>query len=83
KDHASARYIFTELVPIMHTIFHPADDPLLNNLREDNNDIKPYVPIIPLLLLNGKEIIDTGLTTSVPSYNPRKIAVNIRQLMAG
>ncbi|KAI9447603.1 DNA topoisomerase [Lactarius indigo] len=62
KDHASARYIFTELAPITCTIFHLADDPLLNNLREDDNDIELYMPVIPLLLLNGKEIIDTGPT---------------------
>ena len=64
KDHASARYIFTEPAPITRTIFHPADDPLLNTLREDNDDIEPewYMPIIPLVLINGAEGIGTGLS---------------------
>ncbi|KAI9436960.1 DNA topoisomerase II [Lactarius indigo] len=85
KDHASARYIFTEPAPITRTIFHPADDPLLNYLREDNDDIEPewYMPVIPLLLLNGTEGIGTGWSTSVPSYNPRDVVANIRRLMAG
>ncbi|KAH8981970.1 DNA topoisomerase [Lactarius akahatsu] len=85
KDHASARYIFTEPAPITRTIFHPADDPLLNYLREDNDDIEPewYMPVLPLLLLNGSEGIGTGWSTSVPSYNPRDVVANIRRLMAG
>ncbi len=29
KDHASARYIFTEPAPISRVVFHPSDDPLL------------------------------------------------------
>ncbi|KAI0264983.1 DNA topoisomerase [Gloeopeniophorella convolvens] len=85
KDHASARYIFTEPAPITRTIFHPADDPLLSYLKEDNDDIEPewYMPVIPLVLINGAEGIGTGWSTSVPSYNPREVVANIRRLMAG
>lgn len=72
KDHASARYIFTEPAPITRTIFHPADDPLLNYLREDNDDIEPewYMPVLPLLLLNGAEGIGTGLSHKVQDFTP-------------
>ena len=61
----SARYIFTEPAPITRTIFHPADDPLLNYLKEDNDTIEPewYMPVIPLLLINGAEGIGTGLSS--------------------
>lgn len=64
KDHASARYIFTEPAPITRTIFHPADDPLLNYLKEDNDQIEPewYLPVLPLVLINGAEGIGTGLS---------------------
>jgi DNA topoisomerase-2 len=62
KDHASPRYIFTEPSPIARAVFHSSDDPLLNNLKEDNDTIEPeyYVPIIPLILINGAEGIGTG-----------------------
>jgi DNA topoisomerase II len=68
KDHASVRYIFTEPAPITRTIFHPADDPLLDYLREDNDQIEPewYMPVIPLVLINGTEGICTGLFLSFP-----------------
>ncbi|KAI9430165.1 DNA topoisomerase [Lactarius indigo] len=58
---------------------------LLPNGQEDNDDIEPewYMPVIPLLLLNGTEGIGTGWSTSVPSYNPRDVVANIRRLMAG
>ncbi|KAH9171021.1 DNA topoisomerase [Lactarius sanguifluus] len=41
QDHASTRYIFTELVPITRTIFRPPNDSLLNYLKEENDDIEP------------------------------------------
>ncbi|KAI0297539.1 type II DNA topoisomerase [Multifurca ochricompacta] len=85
KDHASARYIFTEPAPITRTIFHPSDDPLLDYLKEDNDGIEPewYMPVIPLVLVNGAEGIGTGWSTSIPSYNPKDVVMNIRRLMAG
>jgi DNA topoisomerase-2 len=62
KDHASARYIFTEPSPLARTIFHPADDPLLNQQKDDNQVIEPefYLPIIPMVLINGADGIGTG-----------------------
>lgn len=84
KDHASARYIFTELSPMARTLFHTGDDPILNYLKDDTTDIEPewYMPIMPLILVNGAEGIGTGWSTSVPCYNPADIIANIRRLMA-
>jgi DNA topoisomerase II len=62
KDHASARYIFTYPARITRTIFHPADDPLWNYLMDDNDMIEPeyYLPVLPMVLVNGAEGIGTG-----------------------
>lgn len=62
KDHASPRYIFTELAPITRTVFNQHDDALLNFLQDDNMPIEPeyYVPILPMILINGAEGIGTG-----------------------
>jgi DNA topoisomerase-2 len=35
---------------------------------------KFYVPILPLVLINGADGIGTGWSTNIPSYNPREIA---------
>ena len=62
KDHASARYIYTEPSPISRTIFHPSDDALLNPQNEDGQVIEPeyYLPVIPVVLVNGADGIGTG-----------------------
>ncbi|KAF9242373.1 DNA topoisomerase [Melanogaster broomeanus] len=85
KDHASARYIFTELAPLARSMFHPDDGPLLTYLKEDNDWIEPeyYMPVIPMVLVNGAEGIGTGWSTTIPSYNPLDIVANLRRLMAG
>jgi DNA topoisomerase-2 len=63
KDHASARYIFTEPSPLARTVFHPADDSLLNFLKDDNLWIEPewYLPVLPIVLVNGADGIGTGM----------------------
>jgi DNA topoisomerase-2 len=62
KDHASPRYIFTEPSAIARAVLHPQDDPLLTYLKDDNDPIEPeyYMPVIPLVLVNGAEGIGTG-----------------------
>ncbi|KAG2160244.1 DNA topoisomerase [Suillus bovinus] len=85
KDHASARYIFTELSALSRAVFNPADAPLLTYLKEDSDWIEPeyYMPVIPLILVNGAEGIGTGWSTTIPCYNPVDIVDNLRRLMAG
>lgn len=41
KDHASARYIYTELSPITRCLFSEDDDKLLDYLNEDGRSIEP------------------------------------------
>jgi DNA topoisomerase-2 len=80
KDSASPRYIFTQLSPMARHIFNVDDDPLLTYLAEDNQKIEPewYMPILPLVLVNGADGIGTGWMTKIPNYNPREIvAVSI------
>ncbi|XP_052142944.1 DNA topoisomerase 2 [Oryza glaberrima] len=83
KDAASARYIFTLLSPITRSIFPKDDDILLNYLDEDGQSIEPtwYVPILPMVLVNGSEGIGTGWSTFIPNYNPRDIVANLRRLL--
>lgn len=85
KDSASPRYIFTMLSPLARLIFHPHDDALLNFLDEDNQKIEPeyYVPIIPMVLVNGAEGIGTGWSTKIPCHNPHEIIKNLRNMMNG
>lgn len=85
KDAASPRYIFTKLEPITRAIFHPDDDDLLTYNNDDGLSIEPefYVPIIPMVLVNGADGIGTGWSCNVVNYNPRDIIENLRRKIAG
>ncbi|KAL7550823.1 hypothetical protein ACHAWF_014023 [Thalassiosira exigua] len=83
KDHASARYIFTRLEKIARAIFHPDDDDLLAYLNDDGLSIEPeyYMPVIPMVLVNGSEGIGTGWSSNIKSHDPREIISNIRRMI--
>jgi len=83
RDHASPRYIFTYLNPIIRKVFREEDDPILNYLDDDGTPVEPayYLPIIPMVLVNGAEGIGTGFSTQILPYNPLDIIENIKNMM--
>lgn len=85
KDFSAPRYIFTALSEVTRTIFNPLDNPLYTYVQEDEQTVEPqwYLPVIPMLLVNGTEGIGTGWSTNIPSFNPLDIVENIRNLMVG
>jgi DNA topoisomerase II len=85
RDSASARYIFTKIEEITRAIFHPDDTELLTYKTDDGVAIEPefYIPVIPMVLVNGAEGIGTGWSSSVCNYNPREIIQNLRRRIAG
>ena len=72
KDSASERYIFTQLNKLTRLIFRPEDDSVLEYINDDGQFVEPrfYVPIIPMVLINGCKGIGTGFSTDILSYNP-------------
>ncbi|KAJ2777474.1 DNA topoisomerase 2 [Coemansia javaensis] len=83
KDAASARYISTYLSAITRTLFNKHDDSLLETVVDDGKPVEPrwYMPVIPMVLVNGAEGIGTGWSTTIPNYNPADIIANLRRLM--
>ena len=84
-DSASPRYIFTCLEEITPYLFDSRDQPILQYQRDDGKRVEPtfYVPILPMVLINGAHGIGTGFSTDVPMYNPRDIIKNIYQMFDG
>jgi DNA topoisomerase-2 len=72
KDSASERYIFTQLSKYTRFIFPEADDAVLDYNHDDGDPIEPvyYVPILPMVLVNGCRGIGTGTSTNVLCYHP-------------
>jgi len=85
KDSASPRYIFTRQTRLTRVLFNESDDALFDYLDDDGLSIEPrwYLPIIPMILVNGTTGIGTGYSTDIPCYNPMDIVENIRALMEG
>jgi DNA topoisomerase-2 len=75
RDAASERYIFTYLNPITRLIYPEIDDQVLEYLEDDGTIVEPiyYVPIIPMVLVNGTKGIGTGFSTDIMCYNPLQI----------
>jgi len=83
KDSASERYIFTQLNKLTRCIYPEADDKILRYLDDDGTPVEPvyYVPIIPMILVNGSKGIGTGFSTDIMQYNPLQIIMKIRNML--
>jgi DNA topoisomerase II len=80
KDNASERYIYTNLNKITRYIFKKDDDYIINYLNDDGLSVEPsfYIPIIPMILVNGCKGIGTGFSTEIPCFNPLDIIQYIK-----
>jgi len=80
-DSASSRYIHTELNKIVTELFPSRDFPVLEYNDDDGIFVEPkyYVPIIPMVLVNGMTGIGTGFSTSVPKYDVKDIIKNMKR----
>jgi DNA topoisomerase-2 len=83
KDSAQARYIFVKMNELSKIIFNSFDGPVLEPNFEEKDEIEPkfFVPIIPMILVNGIDGIGTGYSTGVPCFNPRDIVANIQSYL--
>jgi DNA topoisomerase-2 len=80
QDSSSPRYIFTRLEKITRIIFPEQDDNILKYLDDDGTPVEPqfYVPIIPMVLVNGSKGIGTGFSTEILCYNPKDIIAYLK-----
>jgi len=85
QDAASPRYIHTYLEDIVFKIFRKEDACLLKHIDDDGDIVEPeyYLPIVPLLAINGSLGIGTGYSTNVPPHKPDEIACLLRKRLDG
>jgi len=85
KDHAAARYIFTKASPLAHALFPAEDEALLEYREDEGKRVEPlyYVPVLPVVLLNGATGIGTGFSTHVPCYAFEQVCEMTRAFVHG
>lgn len=72
---AASRYIFTRKNPILDNIIIDADSNVLIDQEFEGTKIEPrfYIPIIPMLLVNGSEGIGNGFAQKILSRDPKTL----------
>jgi len=82
-DAASPRYVQTMISKLSNLIYNSQDFPLYEYLQEETKSIEPkwYLPIIPMVLVNGINGIGTGFSCKVPKYNPEDIIKCLLELL--
>lgn len=75
KEPGAARYIFSYLSPYFRQLFKKEDDCILEHYMVDGERIEPkfYLPILPLVLINGATGMGTGHACEIKSYHPEQI----------
>jgi DNA topoisomerase-2 len=61
------------------------DDAILQYQEEDGKLVEPrhFLPVIPLVLVNGSSGIGTGWSTTIPSFHPLDLIQYIRDRLEG
>lgn len=75
NENSATRYIFTRKEPILDYIFIKDDMNVLEQQQFEGTTIEPkyFVPIIPLIFVNGTEGISVGFSQLILPRNPRDI----------
>lgn len=82
---AATRYIFTKLSPGYKKIFQPVDNSILEYNDDDGTPIEPkfYLPVLPMVLINGAEGMGTGFATSIMAHNPKSVLEAVKARLNG
>jgi DNA topoisomerase-2 len=79
-DSASPRYIFVK-GELLKSIYNQKDNDVLNYIMDEGDSIEPYyyVPVIPMILVNGGDGIGTGWSCNIPCFNPYDVIKLVRE----
>ena len=69
--------------PVARLIYPEIDDPLYSYNTDDNKMVEPtrYVPIVPMILVNGSKGIGTGWSSDVPNHDIHSCIENIKRML--
>lgn len=75
KEAAAGRYIFTKFSPYFRQLFKKEDDSILEHHVVDGEKIEPkfYIPLLPMMLINGAQGTGTGHACLIMNYHPEQV----------
>ena len=82
---AAGRYIFTCKEDYLDKIFRKEDEALLTEQIFEGDKIEPkfYIPVIPMLVVNGNVGLTTGFTQRILPRNPKDVIKYIEAKLDG
>lgn len=85
EDAAEGRFVYTKLSALTRVIMDACDDGVLIHHERNGKIAEPvvYLPVIPMILVNGCDTHGDGWSTFIPPYNPEEIVDNLRRRMNG
>lgn len=82
---SAGRYIHTKLHSNFRKLFKKEDDDIITYQLSDGLQIEPefYIPILPVILINGSQGIGTGFASKFLNYNPEDIRQYVIASLSG
>lgn len=82
-DAAAARYVSTKLEDIAWILFSEMDEPVLTHMIDDDKEVEYefFMPILPVILINGAAGIASGFSTNIPCHNPKVLSDRIKDML--
>jgi DNA topoisomerase-2 len=84
-EHAASRYLHTQTSNLAKYIFRQEDDGILDKNVVDGKQVEPvfFLPVVPIVLLNGFKGIGTGWACNGPNYGPLEVADALKKRING
>ena len=85
QNAAATRYIFARQNSAINKIYLKDDTPLLDHQYFEGDKIEPkfYVPILPMLLVNGSEGMSIGFAQKILPRNPKDVIAWVNKRTTG
>ena len=85
NDAAATRYIFARMNPILKQLYNKDDFVNLEHQNFEGAKIEPrfYVPVLPMLAINGSEGVSIGFAQKILPRKPKEIMKWVKQRATG
>ena len=83
NEAAAPRYIHTKLHANWHKFFKPEDQEIVEYLYDDGDKIEPkyFIPVLPMVLVNGAEGTGNGYKSFIYPYAVKDIVRGLKEII--